>query len=47
MPLEHALDLSQELYVTRTSATLHLMLYQVSSVLHLSAVQAVLMTTAR
>ena len=29
IPLEHVLDFSTDLYVSRTSATLHLMLYQV------------------
>jgi hypothetical protein len=33
IPMEHALDFSQTLYVSRVSATLHLMLYQVNILL--------------
>ncbi|KAK5729329.1 hypothetical protein LTR17_012054 [Elasticomyces elasticus] len=33
IPLEHALDFSQALYVSRVSATLHLMLYQATMLL--------------
>lgn len=40
IPLEHALDFSQPLYVSRVSATLHLMVYQVRFTLAICWLQA-------